>query len=121
MMFVGHESNRITAQCMFEWLKKELRKEARKNVENKAMIDSYCFGAVKALYEKYHTEKPACSGLVVVSAVQRYVNDVLNAVEGKSRKVSVYEKASREGAEYGKGISLNRQCNSEKGIKLIAD
>ena len=116
--FVGHESNRITCEYIYEWLKKAIRKEARKNVSSKYLIDSYCYGACSALHTKYKAEKPYGTGLVVVDAVQRYVNENLNLTSGRQRQVNVYSSASLKGAEFGKTISLNRQCKSD-GLKLI--
>lgn len=125
LKFVGHESNRLTSEILYEWLHKIFMAEAKKlHKSNKYLQDSYLYGASYALYEKYKNDMEDVSSksnsLVVLSAVERYVNETMDVKNSKSRKHDVSADSFYEGKKLGKSISLNRQCYSSEGLKLLA-
>jgi len=117
IVFVGHESNRITAEIMYNWIRKLIAKQAKESVHS-SEISSFCWGAVMALKAKYEVKKSeiVSNCPAVVDEVQKYVEENLNLKTKKSRAVSIYSGASEAGKKAGENISLNRQF----GLKQIS-
>ena len=117
IVFVGHESNRITAEIMFNWIRRLILKEAKATVATNE-IRSFCYGAVMALNAKYSVKKSeiVSNCPAVVDEVQKYVEEKLNLKTTKGRAVSIYSGASEAGRKAGENISLNRQF----GLKQIS-
>ncbi|WP_405291933.1 DUF2786 domain-containing protein [Methanobrevibacter sp.] len=118
MGFIGHESNRITCEIMYEWLRKLIQREANKTFPDYARRQSFCIGAVNSLVEKYYEEKKEDkneTGLVVYDEVRKWADDNMNMKTKKSRVPSVYSSALQAGASMGNNLSLNKQF----GLKAI--
>ena len=116
--FIGHESNRITAITMYEWLRKSIQREASKKFSAYAYQQSYCLGIVSGLSEKYGQKKEDGAdeaGLVIYNEVDNWVKQHKNMREGKSRAVSIYSGAFASGKAASANYSLNRQV----GLKRI--
>lgn len=113
MNFVGHESNRVTANLMYEWLRSAIYKKARHYSKQIAMQNSFAYGCVKALQAKYWNDKETHeandNSLMVVDQVQQWMDSHMNLKSGKSRAVSTYSGAVASGMQAGKDLSLNRQ------------
>lgn len=121
MMFLGHESNRITAEIMYDWLRKLIIRECNQKIksgeiENREAM-SFCMGVVMSLRAKYHTEKSdiVTNCPAVVDEVQKFAEEKLNLKTAKARALSIYSGASQKGKEVGNNLSLNRQF----GLKQI--
>ena len=116
--FVGHESNRITAITMYEWLRKAIQKEANKKFSTYAYQQSYCLGIVIGLSEKYTKKRDNNSneaGLVIYDEVKSWMKNNMTLGEGKSRAVSITSSAYASGRADSGNYSLNRQF----GLKAI--
>lgn len=117
--FVGHESNRITAMTMYEWLRKAINREARQKFTQYANQMSFCLGAANAIGQKYAEVKKDESneaGLVIYDEVQNWIDNHMNMKEGRaSRSLSVSSAAYNAGKVAGGNYSLNRQF----GLKAI--
>ena len=117
--FVGHESNRITAITMFEWLKKAILKEARSKFSVYANQMSFCVGAAYSIANKYNNKEQKASeenGLVVYDEVSNWVDEHMNMGDAKpGRALSVNSAAYHAGKIAGDNYSLNRQF----GLKAI--
>lgn len=117
--FVGHESNRITAITMFQWLKKAILKEARSKFSAYSNQMSFCVGAARGIANKYSNKEQKASeeyGLVVYDEVKNWIDNNMKMGEGKaSRSLSVNSAAYNAGKIAGGNYSLNRQF----GLKAI--
>lgn len=117
--FVGHESNRITAITMYEWLRKAIWREARQKFSNYANQMSFCIGAVNTISQKYESSKKDVYnevGLVIYDEVQNWIDNNMNMGKGRaSRALSINSTAYNAGKEAGNNYSLNRQF----GLKSI--
>ncbi len=117
--FVGHESNRITAITMYEWLRKAILKESRQKFSQYSNQLSFCMGAASAIGLKYQDAEKDNSneaGLVIYDEVQNWIDNHMNMKEGKaSRALSVSSAAYNAGKVAGGNYSLNRQF----GLKAI--
>lgn len=117
--FVGHESNRITCEVLYEWLHKKFIKEAKTLYKEQGYLrDSYLYGASYTLAKKYNLKSVSTensNSLMVISAVQRYMNDTMSVREARKRTHKVISDSFKCGQKLGESISLNAQCNvSEK-------
>ena len=118
MSFIGHESNRITCQTMYDWLRKVINREAKKAFPDYGRQQSFCMGAVNALMKKYQKEEKECpneTGLVIYDEVRRWADENMHMTTAKSRAVSVYSSAMNKGSAMGNSLSLNKQF----GLKAI--
>ena len=117
--FIGHESNRITAITMYEWLRKAIWKEATQKYKGMGAYQrSFCIGVVNGINSKYNSNKPQEKqevGLVVYDEVQNWIKNNMDLKEGSSRLPSVYSGAYASGRAASDNYSLNRQF----GLKAI--
>ena len=116
--FVGHESNRITCETMYEWLRKLIGREANKKFSYSAMRTSFAIGVVQGLMEKYDTKQKSDSnetGLVIYDEVKNWIDNNMNMKTSKLRLPSVSSSAYAAGKSMGSDLSLNRQF----GLKAI--
>ena len=117
--FIGHESNRITAITMYEWLRKAIWKEANQKFKGiGAYQRSFCIGVVNGINSKYNSNKPKEeqeAGLVIYNDVQNWIKNNINLKEGSSRLPSVCSGAYASGRAASDNYSLNRQF----GLKAI--
>ena len=118
MGFIGHESNRITCELMYDWLRKTIKREARKKFSDYAQRQSFCVGVVQSLKEKYLKEKQNENknekGLVIYDEVRRFA-DNMNMKEDKAKCPALGSESFGAGKEMGSELSLNRQF-ALKGI-----
>ncbi len=118
MGFIGHESNRITCEIMYEWLRKVIQREANKTFPDYARRQSFCIGVVNSLVKKYYEEKKEDkneTGLVIYDEVRKWADNNMNMKTAKSRVLSVYSSAFQAGASMGNNLSLDKQF----GLKAI--
>ena len=112
MGFVGHESNRITCEIMYDWLRKLIGREANKKFKSAAYRTSFAIGVVQGLMDKYdlfNETKTNETGLVIYDEVKNWIDQNMNMKQGKSRVPSVYSGAYAEGKHTGSELSLNKQ------------
>lgn len=118
MGFIGHESNRITCELMYEWLRKTIKREARKKFSDYAQKQSFCVGAVNSLKEKYNKEKQnetkTETGLVIYDEVKQFA-DNMHMKTDNAKCPALGSESFNAGKAMGSELSLNRQF----GLKAI--
>lgn len=118
MGFIGHESNRITCELMYDWLRKTIKRESRKRFSDYAQRQSFCVGVVHSLKEKYLKEKQnetkTETGLVIYDEVKQFV-DNMNMKKDKAKCPALGSESFNAGETMGSELSLNRQF----GLKAI--
>ena len=118
MGFIGHESNRITCEIMYEWLRKTIKRESRKKFSDYAQRQSFCVGVVYSLKEKYLKEKQnetkTETGLVIYDEVKQFF-DNMNMKNDKAKCPALGSESFNAGKTMGSELSLNRQF----GLKAI--
>lgn len=118
MGFIGHESNRITCELMYEWLRKTIKRESRKKFSDYAQRQSFCVGAVMSLKRKYLKEKQNENknekGLAIYDEVKQFV-DNMHMKQDNTKCPALDSKSFNVGKVLGSELSLNRQF----GLKAI--
>ena len=118
MGFIGHESNRITCEIMYEWLRKTIKRESRKKFSDYAQRQSFCAGVVQSLKEKYLKEKQnetkTETGLVIYDEVKQFANN-MHMKQDKAKCPALGSESFNVGKTMGSELSLNRQF----GLKTI--
>ena len=118
MGFIGHESNRITCEIMYEWLRKTIKRESRKKFSDYAQRQSFCVGAVQSLKEKYLKEKQNENknekSLVIYDEVRQFA-DNMHMKNDKAKCPALGSESFNVGKTMGSELSLNRQF----GLKTI--
>lgn len=118
MGFIGHESNRITCELMYDWLRKTIKRESRKKFADYAQRQSFCVGAVNSLKEKYlkekQNEKKTETGLVIYDEVKNFA-DNMHMTKDKARCPALGSESFNAGRKMGAELSLNKQF----GLKAI--
>lgn len=135
--FVGKTSNVVTSLYMFEYLVKNLKKEASKNYHSVTSREgrSFCVGAADAIrkrvVEMLEAEKSdAVPGreLVLKSLYERELDANLNFLRSmgiylkqSGRSSNVDPNAFGGGILHGKSVGLNRQVGNSatRGVKLL--
>jgi hypothetical protein len=136
--FVGRESNATTACEMARWLVESILKEAKRRQrdedEGNAYFRSFATAASVAIWHRVErmvaeaskTDEPDSkpgTALVVANAyvVEQAANEKLRAEifgeqlrKGRSGKAELQYNGTRDGHEYGKNVSLNRQIESKE-------
>ena len=118
-VFVGHEGNRRTALILWDFLRRRVADEARKFSPKD--IKGFGFGVMAELVKKYPLRKKGgveTGGmeLMVLSDVDRWVEENLEYSKGSSISVGGTSEGFEAGKEFGRNLSLNRQF----GLKCLA-
>ena len=118
MRFIGHESNRITCEIMYDWLRKTIKRESRKKFSDYTQRQSFCVGVVQSLKEKYLKEKQNENknekGLVIYDEVRQFA-DNMHMGWDKAKCPALGSESFNVGKIMGSELSLNRQF----GLKAI--
>lgn len=119
MGFIGHESNRITCELMYDWLRKTIKRESRKKFSDYAQRQSFCVGVVQSLKEKYLKEKQNENknekGLVIYDEVKQFA-DNMHMKKDNAKCPALSSESFNVGKAMGSELSLNRQF----GLKAIS-
>ena len=117
--FIGHESNRITCELMYEWLRKTIKKEARKKFSDYAQRQSFCVGVINSLKEKYlypkQNKNKNETGLVIYDEVRQFA-DNMHMGNDKAKCPALGSESFNAGRKMGSELSLNKQF----GLKAIS-
>lgn len=117
--FIGHESNRITCQTMYEWLRKLINQKAKEYSPIASQRKSFCYGAVQSLVNRYYQEPDVNelkgNDLVIYDEVRKWADEKMNLTTKKSRLPSVSSGAFAAGKLAGDEMSLNKHF----GLKQI--
>lgn len=118
MGFIGHESNRITCEIMYDWLRKTIKRESRKRFSDYTQKQSFCLGVVQSLKEKYLKEKQNENknekGLVIYDEVKRFADNMHMGLD-KAKCPVLGSESFNAGRAMGSELSLNKQF----GLKAI--
>ena len=118
MGFIGHESNRITCELMYDWLRKTIKRESRKKFSDYTQRQSFCVGVVQSLKEKYLKEKQNENknekGLVIYDEVKQFA-DNMHMKQDNAKCPALGSESFNIGKAMGSELSLNKQF----GLKAI--
>lgn len=122
---IGRESNRITCEMFYNWIRNRTMKEARDLYGSQAAKrNSYCVGVANGIFRKIQQIKPSTErvksnawGIVPINEVKNYVNKIYCfGVKNNHIKTSAADSSAYSaGQKTGENTSLNHQF----GLKAI--